>query len=71
MSYVKDNDTHHIHEDVSDHDHGSLMIGPCTVQCLQEFVIQECKYILPNLNQNEQPVMSEDLYPVLFSISSL
>lgn len=41
--------THHVHEDVSDHNHGSLMVIPGLIQCLQKVIIQRVKDIFPYL----------------------
>lgn len=30
---------YHVHKDVSDHNHGSLMVIPGLVQCLEEIII--------------------------------
>lgn len=31
--------TYHVHEYVSDHNHGSLMVIPGLIQCLQKIII--------------------------------
>ena len=36
VRYVRPN---HVHEDVPDHHHGSLMISPCRVECLKEIAM--------------------------------
>ena len=46
---LSDVHTIHIHEYVSDHDHGCLVIAPGPIQRLQKVVIQTRQHLGPNL----------------------
>ena len=49
---------HHIHQNISDHDHGSLVVGPGSVQGLQEVTVQRIEHLRLYLVQE---VASDDV----------
>ena len=49
---------HHIHQNISDHDHGSLVVGPGSVQGLQEVTVQRIEHLCLYLVQE---VASDDV----------
>lgn len=45
--------TYHVHEDVSDHDHGCLVVVPGLVEGLQEVVVEGVQHVLSNLRNTQ------------------
>ena len=39
MSVMKSQITYHVHENVSDHNHGILMTDPGLIECMQKIII--------------------------------
>ena len=43
--------TYHVHENISDHDHGGLVVIPCCIQSVQKVIVERSNHIFTDLKE--------------------